>query len=143
MDILSTSASFVVGVVAGILIAKAMEQSKTNEVVDKEKLLEDAFGEHITLSTFSLMQAKDWIKAHKDSLDSGAKALVLKITPKTLKDLNINAQISSDMDNYLAIAVVNTATSQMLDSILIKYDELDEKLEELLAKGDGTLVVGG
>lgn len=143
MDIVSTSVSFAVGIVAGILIAKAMEQAQNGKIIDKEKLLEDAFGEHITLSTFSLTQAKDWIKAHKDSLDNGAKALVLKITPKALKDLNIDVEISNDMDNYLAIAVVNMATNKMEDSILVKYDELDDKLEELLAKGDGTLVVGG
>ena len=47
------------------------------------------------------------------------------------------------MDNYLAIAVINSTTKEMEDSILVKYDELDERLEELLAKGDGTLVVGG
>ena len=143
MDILSTSASFAVGVVAGILITKAMEQSQTNKVVDKEKLLEECFGEHMYVGTFSLAQARDWIKARQENINRGAKALVLKITPEALQKLGKNIQISLDMDNYLAIAVINSITKEMEDSILVKYDELDEQLEELLAKGDGTLVVGG
>lgn len=146
MDILGTSASFVAGIVVGILIAKALEQSKTDKVVNKEKLLEECFGEHMYVGTFSLPQARDWIKVRQENLNRGAKALVMKITPESLKKLGQdiqNIQISSDMDNYLVIAIVNSATQEMEDSILVKYDELDERLEELLAKGDGTLVVGG
>lgn len=143
MEILGMSASFAAGIVAGILVEKALSHSKADKVVDKEKLLEDCFGEHIYVGKFSLAQARDWINARKENINNGSKALVLKITSETLKNLGKDIEISSDMENYLAIAVINSTTKEIEDSILVKYDELDEKLEELLAKGDGTLVVGG
>jgi len=143
MDVFFTTASFAAGLVAGIIVTKAVIMSKENNIVDKEKLLEECFGEHMYVSRFSLIQARDWIKMRQENIDRGAKALVMKITSETLKNLNKNVSISSDMNNYLAIAVVNSISNKMEDSILVKYDQLDEKLEELLERGNGTLVVGG
>ncbi len=140
-EIIGIATTATAAVVIGIIIANAIKNSKNSEVIDEEKLLEDCFGEHMYVSTFTLSQAKDWIKVRKESIEKGSKALIMKITPQTLKELNINAEINMDTDNYLTIAMVNNG--QMEDSILIKYEELDSRLEEMLAKGDGTLVVGG
>jgi hypothetical protein len=136
------AASVAAGVVIAIIMAK-LKQHSEDASIDKEKILEECFGDHMYAEKFSLGQARDWIKLHQDKLNSGAKALVMKITPDSLRKLNISANISEDMENYLTIAIVDSVKNQMEDSILIKYDELDEKLENLLAKGDGTLVVGG
>ncbi len=140
-EIIGLAATATAAVVIGIIIAHALKKSGNNEVIDTEKLLEECFGEHMYVGMFTLSQAKDWIKVRKESIEKGSKALVMKITPETLKELNINAQVNMDTSNYLTIAIVNNG--QMEDSILIKYEELDSKLEEILAKGDGTLVVGG
>lgn len=140
-EIIGIAATATAAVVIGIIIANAIKNSKNSEIIDEEKLLEDCFGEHMYVSMFTLLQAKDWIKVRKENIEKGSKALIMKITTKTLKELNINAEINMDIDNYLTIAMVNNG--QMEDSILIKYEELDSKLEEMLAKGDGTLVVGG
>ncbi|MDE5763734.1 MAG: hypothetical protein K2I00_02065 [Ruminococcus sp.] len=142
MDFFAVSASFAAGLVIGILIDKALSMSGKNSVIDKEKLLEECFGEHMYVSRFSLVQARDWIKMRQDKIKDGTKAIVMKITPETLKSLGKNIEIAQNMDNYLAIAVINGNTKEMQDSILVKYDNLDEKLEELLDRGDGTLVVG-
>lgn len=40
---------------------------------------------------------------------------------------------------YLIIAMVSG--SKMEDSILIRYGQLEEQLEQVLAKGDGMLVI--
>ena len=140
-EIIGIAATATAAVVIGIIIANAIKNSKNSEIIDEEKILEDCFGEHMYVSMFTLLQAKDWIKVRKENIEKGSKALIMKITTKTLKELNINAEINMDIDNYLTIAMVNNG--QMEDSILIKYEELDSKLEEMLAKGDGTLVVGG
>ena len=142
MDIFYISASFVAGLVAGILTTKALSLSKENKIVDKEKLLEECFGEHMYVGRFSLVQARDWIKMRQENISNGAKALVMKITPETLASLGKDVEITQNMDNYLVIAIINGSTKEMEDSILVKYNKLDEKLEELLAKGNGTLVVG-
>lgn len=91
---------------------------------------------------FSLVQARDWIKMRQENISNGAKALVMKITSETLASLGKDVEITQNMDNYLVIAIINGSTKEMEDSILVKYNKLDEKLEELLAKGNGTLVVG-
>ena len=41
------------------------------------------------------------------------------------------------------LAIVEADSQKMKDSILIKYGNLDEQLEQLLAKGDGMLVING
>lgn len=143
MEFFEIAVSVTAGVVLGILIEKALAMSKENKAVDKEKLLEECFGEHMCVGKFSLVQVRDWIKAHQENLNNGSKALVLKITPETLKSIGKNIEITDNMDDYLAIAIINSNTEQMESSILVKYKELDEKLEEILAKGDGTLVVEG
>ena len=142
MNIVGSPFSFTVGIVIGIIANKALESAKENKVIDKEKLLEESFGEHIYVCRFSLSQAKDWINARRSSIDNGSKALILKLTPKSLKNLCLEAEISDDADNYLVIAIVETISGEVEDTLLVKYDELDEKLEGLLIKGDGSLVVG-
>ena len=142
MNIVGSSVSFTVGIVIGVIANRALESAKENKVIDKEKLLEESFGEHVYASRFSLSQAKDWIKVRKDSIDNGSKALILKLTSQTLKDLSVEAEISDDAENYIVIAIVETTSGEVEDTLLVKYDELDEKLEELLIKGDGSLVVG-
>lgn len=138
-----TAAVTVGAVIAGIIIAAALKHAKENDVIDREKLLEECFGEHIYTESFSASQASAWLQKHKEKMKEGTKALVMKITPSTLSELGVKAEITPDMDNFLAIAVVDAASKKMIDSLLVKYEALDEKLEEMLAKGNGTMVIGG
>lgn len=42
---------------------------------------------------------------------------------------------------YIVIAIVDDVTHNIEDSVLIKYEKLDQALENSLAKGDGVFVV--
>ena len=52
----------------------------------------------------------------------------------------INVKI--DSTQFLVIAIVSQNDNEdIIDALLVKYKTLDAKLEEALAKGNGTLVV--
>ena len=95
------------------------------------------------MDTVKLEHITAWVKERKALLDSGTQALVMKVTPENLKKLGVTANLQGMNEQFLIIAVVMKASQSMEDSILIKYDRLDDQLEQILAKGDGSLVVNG
>ena len=46
------------------------------------------------------------------------------------------------VENYLVL-VIMTGNKEITDSLLVKYEKLDQELENALAKGNGILVVKG
>lgn len=137
--VLAVSAGVVVGVAIGIVIEKNLAKMNASSVLEKSEALRAAFGEPMCTTTFSLGEAKDWIKARQNLLSEGAKAIVLKANSQTMKNLGKTINLDG-VENYLIIAVVGKA-NDIQNSVLIKYEKLDNELEKMLAKGNGTLVV--
>ena len=112
----------VAGIIIAILAAKASRMQKENKPIDREALLEEAFGDHMYADCFSYSEAVEWIKQHKEALNQNAKALVMKVNDETMNAIGQNLHLGQSMDNYLLIAVVDMVTKEMLASILVKYD---------------------
>ena len=92
-------------------------------------------------TNFTIDEAKEWITVRKQYLENGAKAVIMKINDNTLKSLGKELNIGFELENMMIVAIVNTQSSYIIDSVLIKYETLDQNLEKTLAKGNGVLVV--
>ncbi|MBO4897679.1 MAG: hypothetical protein J5590_05220 [Clostridia bacterium] len=139
--ILVAAGGIVAGVAAGILIRKIIEQSEKNKISERAKILEECFGEPMFTNTLSMTEVKDWIKAREEKIKSGSKAVVLKVSEKTLHNIGKQLDIGDGVENNIVIAIINSETKKIDDSALIKYEKLDANLESSLSKGNGVLVV--
>ena len=137
--VLAVSAGVVAGVAIGIVIEKNLAKMNASNVMERSEILRNTFGEPMCTTKFSLNEAKEWIKARQNLLDEGSKAIVLKANSQTMKNLGKTINLDG-VENYLIIAVVSKA-NDIQNSVLIKYEKLDDELEKLLEKGNGTLVV--
>lgn len=129
------------GIALGIILDRIIVTIIENKKLEKEKILERCFGEPMCTSVFSMNEVKDWIKARESLLQNGAKAIVLKANSETLKRIGKDLDIGNNLKNNMVIAIVDEAGKSISDSVLIKYETLDVKLEEALSKGNGVLVV--
>ncbi len=131
-----------VGVIAvGVAVYALVHRMNSEQNVDGSKILQKCFGAPMYASTFSMAEVRDWLKSRESVIKTGAKGLVIKVNPKTLTKIGQNINLDAISGNNLLIAVIDTATNDIKDSVLIKYDKLDDKLESLLQTGDGVLVV--
>lgn len=131
------------GVAVGIIIAKLVEQMKENQKIERIKILEKCFGTPMYTNCFSMREVTEWIKGREEKLKAGAKAVVLKANKNTLQKIGKDLDIGDGISNNIIIAIVNETNNDIEDSILVKYEKLDEALESALAKGDGVLIVEG
>ena len=129
------------GIAVGIILDRIAIAIKENQKLKKEKILESCFGEPMYTNTFSMSEVRDWIKARESLLQNGAKAIVLKANSETLHRIGKDLDIGNNLKNNIVIAIVDEASKNISDSVLIKYETLDAKLEETLRKGNGVLVV--
>jgi hypothetical protein len=88
-------------------------------------------------------EVRDWIKAREESLKNGAKAVVLKVNKDTLKQIGKDLDIKDGDKKNLVLAIIDKDSKDITESLLVKYETLDKKLEDALAKGNGVLVVEG
>lgn len=137
-----------VAIVAGITVviafavnAKKHSKKKSDGKSEtfQESVLENAFGSHTYMDLVKLEQVTAWVKSREQLLKNGAKALVMKATPSAMKKIGIKGNWNNLQGQYLIIAMVSD--SKMEDSILIRYGQLEEQLEQVLAKGDGMFVI--
>lgn len=133
--------TFAAGVAGGIILEKALAKMTASSILERSDALRACFGEPMCTTTLSFDEVTEWIKERKDLLSDGSKAIVVKATNEALKNLGKEINVTG-VDNYLIIAVVSN-TSDIQDSILIKYEKLEQELENVLAKGNGSLVVEG
>ena len=110
-------------------------------IMEKEKILEKCFGEPMYTSLFSMDEVRGWIKSRENLLQNGTKAVVLKANSETLRGIGKELNIGNNLKNNIVIAIVDEANKQISDSVLIKYEMLDMKLDAALSKGNGILVV--
>lgn len=129
------------GIALGIILDRIIVTVMENKKIEKEKILEKCFGEPMYTSTFSMSEVRDWIKARESLLQDGAKAIVLKANSETLRRIGKDLDIGNNLKNNIVIAIVDEAGKNISDSVLIKYETLDGKLEEALSYGNGVLVV--
>ena len=92
-------------------------------------------------NSFSLCEVRDWIKSRENMLQNGAKAIVVKANSETLHRIGKDLDIGNSIKNNIVIAIVDETTKSISDSVLVKYEKLDTKLEDALDKGNGVLVV--
>lgn len=142
MDMINVAVSFAGGILVGVIAEKLVQKMKENQKIEHTKLLEECFGEPIYASTFSLVEVRDWIKERQEIIQNGSKAIVLKVNEDTLTSIGKDLDIGNSLVNFLVIAIMNTETKEISDSLLVKYEELDQALEQALSKGNGVLVVG-
>ncbi len=126
-----------------LIIVWLIRKLKYHSNIKNKSTLESCFGEPLTAENFTFSEAKQWIKSRKEYIKDNCKAIILKANTKTLQNLGNQFEIEVKEDNFLVIAIMDTASSKQVDSLLIKYNKLDAELEAVLEKGDGVLVIGG
>ena len=129
------------GIAIGIILDKMIIAVMENKKLEREKILEKCFGEPMYTSLFSMAEVRDWIKSRETLLQDGAKAIVLQANSETLKGIGKDLDIGNNLKNNLVIAIVDESCKNISDSVLIKYETLDARLDEALSKGNGVLVV--
>lgn len=137
---------FVITFAAGAAIGVALEKfvfakMKADGIQSRTDALRACFGEPMSATTLTFVEVKDWIKTRKDQLVNDAKAAVIKVDKNTMKSLGKNLD-TRGVENYLVL-VIMTGNEQITDSLLVKYEKLDQELENVLAKGNGVFVVKG
>ena len=133
--------TFAAGVAAGIVLEKALSKMQESKVMGRAEALRACFGEPMCTTTFTFAEAKEWIKARESALSGGSKAIVAKVNSNTLKGLGKEMNIDG-VENYLIMAIVSK-DNDIQDSVLIKYERIDQELDTALEKGNGALVVEG
>ena len=129
------------GIALGIILDRIVIAVAENRKIEKEKVLEKCFGEPMYTNSFSMSEVRDWIKSREEMLQNGAKAIVVKANSETLRRIGKDLDIGNNLKNNIVIAIVDETGKSITDSVLIKYEVLDAKLEESLDKGNGVLVV--
>lgn len=136
----NTIITFAAGAAVGVLLEKLVfAKMQEGGIENAAEALQACFGKPMIATEFTLAEAKDWIKMRKTLLVNGARAAVVKVNKDTMSFLGKDFP-AQNVGNYLVL-VIMTSDKQISDSLLVKYEKLDEQLEDVLAKGNGILVV--
>ena len=135
-------ASLACGVALGIVVDRIVLHFKSNQEMKYSKVLEKCFGDPMYTNTFAISDVRDWSKAREEQLKEGHKIVVLKAIPELLKELGKDLEIGNGLDDYLVMALVNEEKKEIVESLLVKCEQIDTLLEEQLKKGGGFMVVG-
>lgn len=139
--VITVAGGIAVGIVIGSIMEKSIMQIRENKKNERSRILEECFGKPMYASKFSMNEVRGWIKSRKERLESGAKAVILKVNAETLKQIGKDLDIGNEMEKNMVIAIIDETTKNIEDSVLIKYEVLDANLEAALEKGKGVLVV--
>lgn len=134
--------TFAAGAAVGVALEKfVFAKMKANGIQSRTDALRACFGEPMSATTITFAEVKEWIQARKEQLVGGAKAAVVKVDESTMKSLGKDLD-TRGVENYLLL-VITTGNKQIADSLLVKYEKMDQELESAIAKGNGILVVKG
>lgn len=134
--------TFATGAAVGVLLDKfVFAKMQESGIQSRTDALRACFGEPMSATKFTFQEVKEWIQARKDQLVDGTKAAVVKVDGNTMKSLGKDLD-TRGVENYIVL-VIMTGDKQIADSLLVKYEKLDQELEDNLAKGNGILVVKG
>lgn len=130
------------GAAAGVLLEKfVFSKIQEKGIQNRTDALRACFGEPVSATRFTLQEVKEWIHVRKDQLVGDTKAAVVKVDGNTMKSLGKDLD-TRGVENYLVLAIM-AGDKQITDSLLVKYEKLDQELEDTLAKGNGVLVIRG
>ena len=134
------AATLAAGVAIGVVLEKfVFAKMKEKGIQNRTDALRNAFGEPVSATKLTYTEVKEWIQARKELLIGDAKAAVVKVDKNTMKTLGQDLD-TRGVEKYLVL-VIMTGDKEISDSLLIKYEQLDQDLEDVLAKGNGVLVV--
>lgn len=136
--IVTAVASLTVGVIIGVFLEKF--KMAGNKKIQSEKILIDTFGDSMYISRFSFDDLKKWIDGHKDDITKDDKVALIRPKKNLFEKLGKSIEISDDVDQYLLLAVISSNDS-FKEHLLIKFDYLEDSVEEKLNLGDGILIV--
>lgn len=124
-------------VVAAVMLQTAKRKKEC------ENLIEECFGKPMVTNTFTMGETRDWVAKRKENLEKNAKILITTLDQKNLEKYGIKLQVKEHkaIKNYLLLAVIDTEQGSILESVLVKYGELDQDLRAVLDKGEGSVVV--
>lgn len=128
----------------GVIVGAALDRIII-AITKKEKAedtLKRIFGDPSTVTTFTFDEALDWITQHDDLMQKGHEAAIFKADNQNLSMVNKKYHLDFGADKYLVVAIRKKQTKKFTDSLLVKYDRLDARLESELAKGNGFMVIG-
>lgn len=132
--------TFTLGTATGVALEKfVFARMREEGIKSRTDALRICFGEPMFATTFTFAEVKEWIKARKDQLVDDTAIAVVKIDESTMKSLGKDLD-TRGIENYLVLVVL-TKDKQITESLLVKYERLDQDLDNTLAKGNGVLVV--
>ena len=137
------ASSLVCGIAIGVIIDRIIQCIKENQKLKYTKVLEDCFGEPMFTNSFGISDVRDWSKAREELLNANHKIVVMKAIPEQINKFIKGIEIGRRLENYLIMAVVNETSKDIVESMLIKYEMLDNALEKQLDKGKGAMVIEG
>ena len=137
--VVTFAGGFIVGLITDAVIRKMVDDKNER----RENILRGCFGDPMYAVSFELREVRDWINLHRDMLREGCKAVIFKLNDKTMSMLVNECNINFDKVKYIVTAIVGKNETDIRASLLVKYEKLDAKLEELLAPGKGVVVVEG
>ena len=134
---LTAFAGAAIGTVAGVFLDRLMRTLKENRILKCTELLEKEFGEPMYVNKFSFDEVNEWILQRKEKITNGYKAVVLKVNKESFAKISSDLVIEEDLNKYLLLAIYKDGVFE--ESLLVKYETLDEKLLEMLS--DDIMVV--
>lgn len=138
-----TGTGMVVGGTVLMAIVAAVLVQMAKQKKDGENVIEKCFGRPMITNIFTLDEAQEWIAKREGNLNSDVKALITTLSQKNLAKFGIEFPVKENavIKNYLLLAMINTKQGKIVESALVKYENLDQNLKAALDKGDGSMVV--
>ena len=141
-ELLTLAGTFLAGGAAGFAADRVIVNSKRKKILEAEGTLIRNFGALTTNTSFSFDEAMDWITARDELMQDGCDAFIFKAGNDNFKLINQRFNIDFNTGKYLVVAIVKDRKN-IQDSLLVKYDVLDKRLEQELAQGNGALIIEG
>lgn len=137
----SSIIGIIVGGILGVvsyIVKKSYDEGKE---LNLDTLLQEYFGEPMVTSKLSFVEVKKWAKRHEDLLQDGSKMMVMKVKQELFDNASIPLAVGSNPNKYLVMLILDANNStEYKKQLLIKYESLDEGLEQLLGK-DGVVII--
>ena len=136
---LVSAGGVIIGIIADRLISHFI--NKKNNMY--EETLIKTFGDISYISVFSAKDLYDWSASRKDQLEKGFKIVALMANAKSLEKINVKFDKNGTSRNTIIMAVVdlNNEDKPVVDSLLVRFGSLDDKISNEFKKGDGIIVV--
>ncbi|MBR0034276.1 MAG: hypothetical protein IJP54_01250 [Synergistaceae bacterium] len=103
-------------------------------------ILKRLFGSPVYAVKFGLHDVREWLSPRNNQLKNGTQAVVFKVNSTALrmfinesKRLGLNFDDHERIGKFLVIVIYDDSRQAYTDSLLVKYQDLDKQLDDLLA----------